>query len=74
METHIIIAPVNSFERKQLENIENQKFDSEQAVRDELGDKDNNLIIHTLTDFMDECNDEMVMLTEEWLGYVQIKK
>jgi hypothetical protein len=88
-ETHIILIPTNSNKgRKDLERIENMKFASKEGVRQVLCfDEDapmetENLLIFTLTDFMDACNntdsvtpeDEKIDILKMWIGYVQIHK
>ena len=65
-------------ERRDLENIENQKFNSVDELREINGD----ICIYSMSDFMDMCNNEdsdfllenESLLHDRWIGYIQLRK
>lgn len=75
----VVLIPIALGDRKTLEHIENQKFDSIEALQNAICfDEDNpmaveDLSVMTMTDFMDACNDQFINLEEVWVGYVQMK-
>lgn len=73
--THILIGDVSdNIDREQLENIENQKFNSIDEVFEVIKD----VHIYPITDYMDLFNNdgenEYIKPKDNWFGYVQIKK
>jgi hypothetical protein len=78
MNTQIILIPVDySNSRKVCELIENQTFETQgDAIRyakKHLVDGDGNILILSMEDFMDSCNDQVLdMLTEYFISYVKI--
>ncbi len=75
--TYIVMLPVGKGDRTALEHIENEKFDSVEAVRKLLSEECNMSIDEVdmcpLTDFMDFCNDQDIKIENVWIGYVRIK-
>jgi hypothetical protein len=74
-ETKIALLYVNDGDRTQLEDIENQKFDS----IDELAEVNPEISVYSLNDFMTMCNDndsecDDVHLQDRWVGYIQLRK
>ena len=66
--------------RKNLETIENNiyevkdEFELQRAINDELGfNEDNGVSVYSLTDFMDNFNDEYISDVACWVGYVWLK-
>lgn len=80
MNTQIILIPVDySNSRKVCELIENQTFETQSdAIRYAKkhlldGDGEGNILILSMGDFMDSCNDQVLdMLTEYFISYVKI--
>jgi hypothetical protein len=70
MTTYILVAPVGSVDRRDLERIENQVFDNIEDVRNKI----EGVELYTLTDFMDHVNDEILEdLSDKWIGHVHVK-
>jgi hypothetical protein len=78
MNTQIILIPVDySNSRKVCELIENQTFETQgdaiSYVKKHLVDGEGNILILSMEDFMDSCNDQVLdMLTEYFISYVKI--
>jgi hypothetical protein len=78
MNTQIILIPVDySNSRKVCELIENQTFETQgdaiRYVKKHLVDGEGNILILSMGDFMDSCNDQVLdMLTEYFISYVKI--
>lgn len=78
MNTQIILIPVDySNSRKVCELIENQTFETQGDailyVKKHLVDGEGNILILSMEDFMDSCNDQVLdMLTEYFISYVKI--
>lgn len=71
MTTYIIVAPVGKADRRDLESIENQVFDT----RDDVRSKVEGVQLYRLTDFMEDVNDEILQdFSDKWIGYVHVKK
>jgi hypothetical protein len=71
MTTYILVAPVSEADRRDLERIENQVFDT----RDDVRSKVEGVQLYRLTDFMEDVNDEILQdLSDKWIGYVHVKK
>jgi hypothetical protein len=71
MTTYILIAPVSKADRRDLESIANQVFDT----RDDVRNKVEGVQLYRLTDFMEDVNDEILQdLSDKWIGYVHVKK
>ena len=74
----IIVAKVGKVERTKLENIENQEFNSVQAILDEF--PNDTVQLFTLSEFMDACNNSdddtpkalRIDVANCWIGYVEI--
>tara|TARA_R110000868_G_scaffold146779_3_gene367787 strand:+ start:1078 stop:1335 length:258 start_codon:yes stop_codon:yes gene_type:complete len=82
MNTQIILIPVDySNSRKVCELIENQTFETQvdairAAKKDLVSDEEepNDILIFTMTDFMDTCNNqELDTLTEYFITYITIR-
>lgn len=70
MTLYIIVAPVDKADRRDLESIENQVFDT----RDDVRSKVEGVQLYRLTDFMEDVNDEILQdFSDKWVGYVQVK-
>jgi hypothetical protein len=78
----VVAIPVDYFiSRRVCEFIENQEFNSQEILRDflekELGlsqeDQDaNHPVFYTLSEFMDNCNDQYFDIEEYFISYVKI--
>jgi hypothetical protein len=78
----VVAIPVDYFNsRRVCEIIENQEFNSQEFLRDflekELGlsqeDQDaNHPVFYTLSEFMDNCNDQYFDIEEYFISYVKI--
>jgi hypothetical protein len=74
----IIVAKVGKVERTKLENIENQEFNSVQAILDEF--PNDTVQLFTLSEFMDACNNSdddtpkalRIDVANCWIGYVEL--
>ena len=82
MNTQIILIPVDYLNsRKVCESIENQTFETQvdairAAKKDLVSDEEepNDILIFTMTDFMDTCNNqELDTLTEYFITYITIR-
>ncbi len=77
-QTYIVLIPVGIGERKYLENVENQTFDScdqaRQFIAKENDIQPDHIALFELSDFMDSCNNQVMHLERFWLGYIQIKQ
>jgi hypothetical protein len=79
--TYIVITPAGDGERKTLEDIENLKFDSINAVQEQINKQDglslDEIELWPLDDWMDRVNnfddDAKYKFDSIWLGYVRIK-
>jgi len=76
METKIVMAKVDKVDRERLEWIEEKQYHGAREVEMDLGCLDGiekgYIKIYTLSEFMDACNNEEVILTKWWIGYVKI--
>ena len=86
-EPHIVIIPVGEGDRSTLEGIQNEKFDNREAVENAICFDEHNPLstdsvgIYDLNDFMDACNnsdddtpeDEKIVISDNWIGYIQLK-
>lgn len=82
MKTFVILIAVKyNNSRKVCENIENSKYEFSDkpnltVVRDkilkEVDDEEltNHLSVYPITDFMDDCNDQMINLENYFISYV----
>lgn len=69
MTTCIVLAPT-TFERRFMEDSEDKIFDTlEDAVEHFLPAE---VLIYTLSEFMDLCNNEEIELSISWITYVHI--
>ena len=73
-ETLILLFPISHFDRKEAEGIENNAYTSDNfnealSIWDE---KEANIEAHSLTDFMDLCNNQDVNLEDYWVTYVKL--
>jgi hypothetical protein len=70
MTTYILVADVNRVDRRDLERIENQVFDSKDDIRKEV----DVLYLYRLTDFMEDVNDgSLPDFSDKWIGYAHVK-
>lgn len=80
MKTYIVLADVNSFNRKTfVENVlDNKNFDTFDEFQNFIDDKREmtngcyNLLYFDLSEFMDACNDQEINLELWWLSYVNV--
>jgi len=77
--TFIVLLAVDEFDRrKHAEMLENTTFDSwidfgkKLTAMNALACYDN-VYIKTLSDFVDDCNDEEVVLSDTWITYIRVK-
>lgn len=72
METYIVLADVDSYDRKEfaefLENSEHESIDT--FVKTFCPEQD--ILMYNLTDFMDACNNQEIDLNNYWVTYVNI--
>jgi len=75
--TYVVLVPVVSpldeslDGRKLAESIENNVFDSLDAIQDDL--LYDEAIILNLSDFMDYCNNRELILDNYWVSYVRVE-
>lgn len=79
MENHtlyILLFSVDDFDRNYIEGFENAKFDDFsqmwETMRIDLTETEQ--LIYTLTEFIDEANDQEIDLENYWITNVWIKK
>lgn len=60
----IILAPIDYFDRKELERIENTIVDNTNWLTDR------DCLILEPSDFMDMCNNQEIDLNKFWLSYI----
>ena len=71
MKTLILLFPIQLFDRKEAENIQEQKLDSHDLIK--LHDRDIKII--DLSDYMDLMNNqEYFDMDEYWMSYVMVEK
>jgi hypothetical protein len=69
----IILGDVDYVDRKELEMIEGNTYNSYEEFK-ELEDIAKHVSSYTTSDFMDAVNDQLIdNLTEHWIGYIYIK-
>lgn len=78
MKTYIVLISVDeSNSRKVCEQIENNVYENLTALHKELAEKledDRNYLVFSMSDFMDEVNDQILdNLTEYFMSYVNLK-
>lgn len=67
-ELRILLLPVEHFDRRrEAEYLENSTLTIHQ-----LEALDRNIIDHTLSDFMDLCNDQEFDIENYWVSYIQL--
>lgn len=78
-QTRIVLISVTKFSdgRYIANNIENMSFESYAEIRasiqkEEKIKEEGDVKIYDLTDFMEDCNDQMIDLDEWWVAYVNI--
>lgn len=77
MNTTIVLIPVkDDNSRKICELIENMKFNKYMELRGFIGSQLNegdleDVLFYSLSDFMDECNDQVIDLDNYFISYVQ---
>jgi anti-sigma regulatory factor (Ser/Thr protein kinase) len=70
--THIVILPVKKYSRKYAEELENSNSVDSKTIAEM---KENGAIIYSMTDFMDDFNDETLDSTyieSYWITYINI--
>ena len=79
MKANIVCIPTDYNNGRAIaEAIENQTYRTTTALRIELAEKlevdegedTPDVLIYELTDFMDECNDQVISLEAYWISYV----
>ena len=79
----ILVLPTGNIDRTDLEKIEDQTFESFDAIRDEFpNDVSNSMNIFTLSEFMDACNSTdndtprnlRIDISKSWIGYVELSQ
>jgi hypothetical protein len=75
-ETLILLFEVAHFDRKEVEFIENNTYDSYTLVEvvDMAKEKETTIGMYSLTDFMDLCNNQEIYLEDYWVSYVNYIK
>lgn len=70
--TYIVLYPVNHKKdgRPLLESIEGQVFISLEAVKNVYKE----IQVYTLSEFMDLCNDQELILDNFWVGYINVEQ
>jgi len=68
-ETFIVIGNVDDHERRDFENVEGQVFASVEDVHAVLIDAS----VYSLTEFMNDYNDDISQQTETWMTHVLVK-
>ena len=74
--TYIVLISVEySDSRKTCELIEDTKYQNFSELKEVLEDVGNDYLVYSLTDFMDEVNNQYLdVLTEYFISYVHIKE
>jgi len=80
----VVLINVEDFSngRKIAEDIENQEFEDAKTLIAEIQKRGSKrgkhkhglVLILSLTDFMDDCNNQEVELHSSWISYVRLKK
>ena len=75
-ETLILLFEIDYFDRKEAELVENNNCNSEQlaAIIDMAKEKATTILIYSLTDFMDLCNNQEFQIESYWVSYVNYTK
>ena len=68
MKTFILVLPIETFDRKHAERIENQTYETFKEVP-----LDEGWSMYELSDFMDLVNNEEFNDLENWITYIHIK-
>ena len=68
----VVLGKVAEWDRADLENIAGMSFKDVQAVRAEL--KSEKVMILEWSDFMNECNNEDIVLSKWWMTFVWINQ
>lgn len=74
MKTYILALNLKNGERKDLECIEGNVYASYEELREKVGSLAKEINIYPLTDFMDACNDQEIVLDAIWVGYVHVQE
>jgi hypothetical protein len=80
MKPTIVLIPVVPYHnaRKVCELVENQSYPSYSELREylnkelEVEDDDEQPLFYSLTDFMEECNDQYINLEHYFISYVYV--
>lgn len=67
-QTIVIIAPIR-VGRKTLEQIEYDKFNSIEEIKECVGET---ALLYPITDFMDAYNNDELNIKTTWMGYVRL--
>ena len=71
MMTHIVMAPATRSGRGIMEDAENKVFEKMDDIVNHFGTP---VKVFTLSEFMDACNNEEVLLETSWITYVRSKR
>lgn len=68
----IILLSVDVYHRENAEAIEDTDFNTLSDIQDHFSDK-STIFYTSMSEFMDDCNDEQINLELYWLTYVNVK-
>lgn len=73
--TVIVLSHTSYVGRDEMEGFENTIFENKNQFLETIGQSVNTdgIRLYTLTDFMDECNNEEIDISNYWFGYIQLK-
>ena len=64
---NIVLLPINHFERRQAENMEN----TNPTLEENKAMYRNGALFHNLEDFTELCNDQVINLDDYWITYIK---
>ena len=67
----VVLGQVDSVDRRDLENFENELFYDKNNFLETTKLKD--VKFFTLSDFMDNINNDEIKSTEHWFGYIRLE-
>jgi len=63
----VLVYPVDSYNREDAENIENNSYnigEIEMVIPEDV-------VMYSLSDFMDACNNEEIDINGSWISYIR---
>lgn len=77
MAVYVAVAFVSDFDRRELDQLSDKTYRSESEIFDECvklyGKKrKDQIMIYSMSEFVELCNDQELNLDEVWLGYAEV--